>query len=151
MGFVTLIFLAGTYHFYVDQWDIFLPSLFNQLGWPEWKWVADYRIYALIGIWFLTLATLIVQMDTILSKKIITKQNYFKIFYWVLVISLLQIFIIENLAVYHLSLLVVPVTFLFGEYLVNSSTSWSTVIVNVLLAIGLLLPFSGIIISSFGF
>jgi len=151
LGFVSLIFLAGSYYFYVDSWDIFFSSLFNGLGWPAWSWITDVGTYIIGGVWLLILLTVVIQLDAILSKKIINKQNYFKIFYWLLAVAFLQIFLIKDLGLYHLTLAVVPITFLLSEYLVNSSKTWSSVIVNLLLTVGLLLPFTDVIISSFGF
>lgn len=151
LGFITPLFLIGTYYFYYDRWSDLVANILYDFGWPDWSWQQDYVTYFIGLVWVLIVATVVVQIDSILSKKIINKQNYFKIFYWLLVVSFLQVFVQDQLNIGHLSLLLIPTSFLMSEFLVNSTRAFSSALTNVLFFVALLFPFLPVILRSFGF
>lgn len=150
LGFITPYFLTGAYFFWIDILPFYFDGILKDLGFISLgSGSGDPYHKGILAFIIIVLIVLVINNGSILVKKTIIKQNYFRTVYWMMLTCAITLLVQENITIHHLGILAIPMSLLISELLIVSKPSISKAVVNFSILIILIYQFKESLLALF--
>lgn len=149
VGGVVVYILAGTYFFWMDQFDLFLARQFyDNFAFFDFQKYSGNEVYFKIAFVDAFLIVAIFSYSLYVFKKIMEAQKKISILYWALFFGGLTVLFQANMQLDHLLVLAIPLGMLISMNFQKTSTQWAEALHFFILLIVLFFQYQQFILPS---